>query len=349
MNLFAQTTAIALIAAPVLADTPGHRAFSVPAAHRDGDLDAALFYPAAEGPISRIGDNIIFHGRDIRADAPATGSDLPLVVVSHGSGGNMLGLTWLGAGLAEAGAIVLMMNHPGSTSRDSYPTQTAYLDRRTDDLSAALDAVLADPEWAGRIDTDRISVLGFSLGGGTALQMGGARFESQRYRAFCETYAEQATGCDWMQSDGFNLMDWPASAEADLRDDRISRVMAFDPAFGFSWDPDSLAASDAPTLLVNLGPTGFGSEWFGVGVGPDAADLPAIMPDTTYAVIDDSWHFSFLPECRFYAPLLIWWEGEDPICSDPWGSDRGRVHQRIVSMASDFIGLDPAIGPQSGS
>jgi len=326
-----------LIAAQAMADAPGYRDLSVPAAHRSAALQAALYFPAEGGDISRIGDNVIFHGRDVRRDAPIAGQDLPLIVVSHGSGGNMLGLAWLGAGLAEEGAMVLLVNHPGTTSGDSSPTQTAFLDRRAHDVTAALDAVLADPDLAARIDPARIAVLGFSLGGGAALQLGGARFERQRYREFCATYAAQATGCDWMQSDGFDLNAWPASAEADLRDPRISQVIAVDPAFGFSWDPASLAEMDTPTLLINMGETGFGSAWMGVGVGPDAANLPAQIPQATYQVIEDAWHFSFLPECRFYAPVLVWWEGEDAICSDPWGSDRSAVHEDVLGLVTEFI------------
>ncbi|MEZ5752259.1 MAG: hypothetical protein R3D60_09940 [Paracoccaceae bacterium] len=337
---------LALIAAPAFADTPGFREFTLAAAHRPAPLSAAVYYPAgAGGEAVREGDNIIFSGVDVRRDAPAAGTGLPLILVSHGSGGNYHGLAWLGAGLAE-GAIVAMVNHPGSTSRDSTPTQTAFLDRRAHDISALLDAVLADPQLAGRIDPDRIAVLGFSLGGGTALQLAGARFDRAAYRQFCATYTDEATGCDWMQSDGFDLTQWPASAEDDLRDPRISSLIAIDPAFGHSWRPESLAAMNLPALLINLGETGPGTEWFGVGVGPDSANLPGQMPDARYRVVPDAWHFSMLPECRFFAPLLTWWEGEDPICSDAWGWDRAGTHATVIGMVSDFVDGDARlIGP----
>lgn len=145
-----------------------------------------------------------------------------------------------------------------------------------------------------------------------------------------------------MQSDGFDLNDWPASAEDDLRDPRIDSVIAIDPAFSLSWRPESLAAMAMPAMLINLGETGPGTDWFGV----NAATLSAQMPDAGYQVLPDAWHFSMLPECHFYAPLLTWWEGEDPICSDAWGWDRAETHTAVIGLVQAFIGGDARlIGP----
>lgn len=325
---------------PILADTPGMTEFPLVADHRAVPLQTTLYFAAEEGGTpEHYGGNIIFQGRDLRRDAPPEHRRAPLIVVSHGSGGSTRGLAWLGAGLAERGAIVLMLNHPGSTSGDSIPSQTVFLDRRAQDLTAALDHILADPAWSDRIDPARISALGFSLGGATVLQLAGARFDRARYQAFCIRYGAWATACDWMQSDGLSLDAWPESAEADVRDRRVSRVLAIDPAFGHAWQAQSLPDVEVPVQLINLGDTSLESGWFGVGVGPDTSDLVGRLPDARYDVIADAWHFSFLAECTFFAPLLVWIMGEDPICSDPWGSNRGRVHDVVIDLAAGFLGL----------
>ena len=70
---------------------------------------------------------------------------------------------WLSSRLAARGAIVLAVNHPGTTSGDSSPRRTTRLAPRAADLGAALEAVLGDPQFAPHIDRERISAVGFSL------------------------------------------------------------------------------------------------------------------------------------------------------------------------------------------
>ena len=334
----------ASLSMPAMAQDVGARRFLVQAEHRDQAVEAIVWYPfTGVGQADRLGDNAIFFGRDAVIDAPLPDTSLPTVILSHGSGGNMLGLAWLAQGLAAQGALVVGLNHPGSTSGDSVPSRSVHLDLRALDASAVLDHVLADPALAAVVDAERIAALGFSMGGGTVMQLAGARFSAQGFRDFCATYDRLATGCAWMQSDGFDLNDWPASAERDLRDARISRAMVVDPAFGFAWAPGSVESIDIPMALINLGDTSLTSDWMGVGAGPDSSGLVGRIRDASYHVIPDAMHFSFLPECRFYAPLLVWLEGEDPVCSDPWGSDRGAVHAEIVDRAARFMGLGPGV------
>lgn len=330
--------ALSLLTQTALAQTPGHERLTLPAPHRGGDLQAALWFPATGGTQGVIGENILFHGAPALADATPTPGPHPLILVSHGSGGNLTGLSWLASGLAGQGAMVLLVNHPGSTSGDSTPQGSVPLDLRARDLSAALDHALADPATAALLDPDRIAVLGFSMGGGTALQLAGARFDRAAYRAYCDRLGEAARDCVWLSS-GVDLSALPAGIEADLRDPRISAVIGVDPAYGHAFTPASLAAMDLPALLISLGDTGPGSGWEAVDVGPGGADLPAMMPDARLHRIENAWHFSFLAECGRLGPLLIWWEGEEPICDNPRGSDRGAVHAEVLAQVGAFLSL----------
>src|SRR5204862_492150 len=51
-------------------------------------------------------------------DCPITGDKLPLVVISHGRGGNFIGHHDTAETLADAGFIVAAINHPGNTHFD---------------------------------------------------------------------------------------------------------------------------------------------------------------------------------------------------------------------------------------
>lgn len=343
MIRLALALALSGLATLASAQTPGYQRLEVAARHRGGVIPGALWYPAAgSGERVTIGENILFHGVQALSNPSLAAGAHPLVLVSHGSGGNMTGLSWLAAGLARQGALVLMVNHPGSTSGESTPAGSVPLDLRARDLSAALDQVLGDPALAGAIDPARIAVLGFSMGGGTALQLAGARFDRAAYGAYCDRLGEVAQDCRWLRSGGIDPAHLPVRMEASLRDPRISAVIGVDPAFGFAFTPDSLAAIEMPALLINLGDTRPGSGWEAVAVGPAGADLPGQMPNARHMTIPEAWHFSFLAECGWIGPLLIWWEGEEPICSDPAGSDRLEVHGQVLAQVGDFLGLSAA-------
>lgn len=166
---------LAMLALPhagtVAADMlPGYDRFDLKTDHRARPVAASIWYPAAN-PTYRapIGDGPIFDPIFAFIGPAIAKGEHPLVLLSHGSGGNADSLGWLTSGLVANGAIVLAVNHPGSTSGDSSPRRSVDLDARANDLSAALDMILADPAFAPLIDLDRISVVGFSLGGATAL------------------------------------------------------------------------------------------------------------------------------------------------------------------------------------
>lgn len=278
----------------------------------------------------------MFRGQPVRLGAPLPEGRHPLVLLSHGSGGNMDGLGWLAAGLAGAGALVVGVNHPGSTSGDSSPQGSARLDRRAADLSAALDAALAG--FGDRIDPDRIAALGFSMGGGTVLMAAGARFDPARYAAFCARRPEPID-CAFFRRGGVDPAALPPQVAADLRDPRLSAVIAVDPAQGAALDRATLAALDLPVLLLNLGRFGPDSPFAAVDAGPAGADLVGAIPGARHAVIEGAAHFSFLDLCTPQAEAILADAGEDPICTDPEGSPRARVHAEVLEHVTRFLAL----------
>lgn len=169
------------IALPAAADMlPGYDRFDLAADHRARPVAASIWYPAANRTYrAPVGDGPIFDPTFAFIGPAIAEGEHPLVLLSHGSGGNADALGWLATGLVARGAIVLAVNHPGSTSGDSSPRRSVDLGARAKDLSAALDMILADPAFAPFIDEDRIGVVGFSLGGATALGLAGLRFQGE--------------------------------------------------------------------------------------------------------------------------------------------------------------------------
>lgn len=76
----------------------------------------------------------------------------PMVILSHGAGGNAGQFGWITAALADAGFVAVLPNRPGTT---------------TGNVSAVLGEITGNPtEYPFiDIDIDRIGILGFSAGG----------------------------------------------------------------------------------------------------------------------------------------------------------------------------------------
>ncbi|WP_425073986.1 alpha/beta hydrolase family protein [Sagittula sp. S175] len=325
-------------AAPVLAQgLPGYDRMEVASPHRAWKVQASVWYPAGTRTyVGNVGDNPIFHGERVLMGPKVAGGKHPLVLFSHGSGGNMDNMGWLLSGLAQRGAMVLAVNHPGSTSGDSSPRRSMELGARAQDLSAALDVLLAEPAFADHVDLDRVTSLGFSLGGATALNLGGVRFDATRYAPYCAQDAARAD-CAFFDKGGVDFARLPEGFSADGRDGRVTAVAAIDPGFTWVATEDSMAAMDLPVMLVNLGED---ARLGASDVGPGGSGFAARLARVDYREFAPASHFTALPECQEDAAALLEEEGEDPICDDPLGADRAVVHAQVIEALAAFLGLE---------
>lgn len=326
--VFAGTAAAAPIA--------GYDRFEITAPNRSGPVAASIWYPVGT-PTYRglIGDNAVFEGTSAYVGAAMQEGRHPLVLLSHGSGGNMDGLGWLSSRLALKGAIVLAVNHPGSTSGDSSPRRSVRLSERAGDLKAALDHVLADPEIASRIDPARIATLGFSLGGATALNLAGAQTDKGLYKAYCERFPD-AADCVFFKKGGVDTGNMPDAFTGDMRDPRVSAAIAVDPGMTYAMTAESVSAMNMPVLLVNLGGDDL---WAAIDVGAKGSGLATRLPKADYARFAPANHFTFLATCKADGRRLLEEEKDDPVCDDPQGANRAAIHEAVAERIEAFLGL----------
>lgn len=149
----------------------------------DGKTSAVLFYPTDAAAQARmLGPfpvNVAF-GR-----APTPGKH-PLLIVSHGTGGNELGHSWLAERMARQGWVVLAIRHLGDNYQDRSLIGTpVFFTARPRQVTRALDELLADPRWGAVVDRDRIAAFGHSAGGHTVLALAGGRPDRAQVLAHC--------------------------------------------------------------------------------------------------------------------------------------------------------------------
>lgn len=320
----------------------GTRQISVASPQRGENLSVTVWYPAeAGGKPVLIGGDKVFKGTLASADAPPAKGSFPLIVFSHGSGGRIEGMNWIATKLAEAGFVVAGPNHPGTTSGYSTPADTPKLWERTQDLSNVITALTSDQQWKNGIDSDRIGVLGFSLGGAAAMEISGARASLDAYVRYCEDYPTMAD-CIWFAGGRAYVNNAPVRVDkVDLRqvdkvrfdqsnlDRRIKSAVLVDPALALVYDQQSLKDIAIPMAFINLGRPE------AVPIAVAAEKLAELTQNGTLNHVVDSNHYSFLPECREGAVEFLKSVGEvDPICQDDVRS-RADIHAELQALITD--------------
>jgi predicted dienelactone hydrolase len=328
------------MATPLLAADPvGVTRISVVSQDYPRPLAVTVWYPAAAAGAARpTAQDRIFEIPPATQDAPIRAGRFPLILLSHGSGSRVEGMGWIAAELAQAGFIVAGPNHPGTTSGDSTPAATPKIWERTSDLSATITALSTAPQWRGSVDTAHIGALGFSLGGSTVLELAGARPDLSAYIRYCQDQPDMMD-CRWFAGgrgyaggeqvtvEPFDLSTVDKSRfEQSNRDARITAVVAVDPGLATVIKPESLKEVTTPLTLINLGSPGQ------VPIAVLSDRLATQIAGATYAQVDGSTHFSFLPVCKAGASDFLKSVGEeDPICEETQ-RPRAEIHAELASM-----------------
>mgnify|MGYP000082251178 CR=1 FL=1 len=318
-------------------EMPGYTPFTFNAPHHGRDVLGALYYPAAAGGRAfKMAENGVFIGVDVVEEAPIRDGEFPIVLLSHGMGGNIRSLTWLAAELADRGAIVIAVNHPNTTWGDFDIVKGMDHWTRAQDLSVALDAALETPLLQGHVDMSRVMAAGFSFGGWTALSLGGMTGNHAGYLNHCEVYKDASSHCSDLLDAGAGLASVSAEQwNASYADARVTHVFALEP--GLVW---GLEASNTEDLVdtVSMLSLGNGADRL-LATDYDASGLAAMLPDVKMENISPATHFTGLPLCKPMGVAILVEEDDDPVCTDPEGADRAVIHTQIIDRIAEDLGL----------
>ncbi len=320
-------------------DVVGMTELSIPASHHGRNIKMSVIYPAEGGTQMLLGDNPVFFGTAVREQAQVLPGKHPLILLSHGWGGNYTRMGWLSAGLAAKGAVVVAVNHPNSTTGDIQYQSALNHWTRVQDLTTALDYVLKDPGLAATIDPTRIYALGYSYGGWTALSMAGLKGRREGFAQYCQAAGDGSDFCRELKKAGVEISSIDGvKYEASYKDQRIAAVAAIDPGLTWGLKASDVTGLDVPVLLIGLGEGKDRLE--ATNTSASGSNFEALFPAAKVEHIAPAIHFTALGLCKPAGAALLLAEKDDPVCTDPAGTNRNAVLGKIIELLAQHFKLN---------
>ncbi|MGW7365451.1 alpha/beta hydrolase family protein [Streptomyces sp. NPDC054841] len=284
----------------------------------------------------------------VRVSAPVTGSDLPVILLSHGQGysnnlSSLNGYAPLANFWAAHGFVVIQPTHLSSTTLNldpGTPGAPLYWRSRAEDMKRVLDQLdvieAAVPQLLGRLDHTKVAVAGHSMGGHTASLLLGARLTDPddgtavnlaepRIKAGVLLAAPGRGGDaltefvaeNWpfFLTTDFSEMTTPALVVAGDKDDSAHLTVR-----GPDWHADPYFLSPGPKSLLTL----FDAEHGLGGVsGYDVAETTDESPERVSAVQRLTWAYL---RTELYPGDSAWQEACDALTAGP--DSLGRVESK---------------------
>ena len=265
--------------------------------------------------------------QEVALNAPVAGQGLPLILISHGTGGSLSSHVDTANALARAGFVVVAVTHIGDNAQDrSYAGNRIDLIDRPRQIKAALDWVLSS--WPGRLNLNprRVGIFGFSLGGFTSLVLIGGTPEIGRMAQLCES-KPGAPECAYIKTAHGDQLNPTTEAPLWIHDGRIKAAVIAAPAAAYLFGPGDLREVSVPIQLWRVENDSQAPDaWNGAVL----RDNLKVHPDSH--LVQGADHFVFLAPCSDALAAAA-----PQICQDPAGFDRAAFHRTFNRSVADFF------------
>lgn len=233
--------------ASAVVENMGVRTFNFEDASRKRPVVVELWYPTLKsGPFDEpeSSDVVWIHPKAVR-NVPFADmrKKYPLIILSHGHGGDRRNLSWLAEQLVQNGYIVASVEHHGSSWRSYNSLLSLRFWERPRDISFALHQLLKEPSLKNQIDPNRIGFVGYSLGGMTGLLLAGAKAQNVK-----EVIIQQQSKLKEIDSAMVEQVDFK-EAETSFAEPRIKSMVLLSPA-AFIFPASSFKDVKIPIGLV---------------------------------------------------------------------------------------------------
>ncbi|WP_207907504.1 alpha/beta hydrolase family protein [Celerinatantimonas diazotrophica] len=294
-------------------------------------IKAKLLYPTAAQKTKQLfADNPAFKGFKAIKNAPLQGKNLPLYILVHGTSGNWKNLSWLGNDLVQSGAFVISADYPGYTTGQATPDKVLRMWEQPRDVSFLIDQVLSG-KYAQFINKHNITVIGYSLGGYSALALSGARLDINRYQSYCSQ--NQDASCRYFKKafKGLSTQD-QKMISSNYSDPRVTRTIAITPGFVPAIVPSSFNQLHGHPLVI--------AAQLDRHVPPKLQLKPYLTQNIQqihYAEIKGASHFSFMQICKPQAISILAQENAAFVCQEAGPVSRSSIHRKVISIIKKYI------------
>ncbi len=278
------------------------------------DIPVLIWYPTDSPPRLILMGN---SAAELASNGRLKGQGLPMVILSHGTGGSGLSHVDTAFALAEAGFVVVAPTHPGDNFRDDSAVGTPrWLMDRSRQVRRVSDYMLATWPRHGQLDQDRVGMFGFSAGATTTLISIGGEPDMALLASHCVAHPEFV--CQLTKAGGAlpKAGDW-------THEPRIRAAVVAAPGFGFLFAPEGLSRVSAPVQLW------LGSRDDRVPFATNAGVVRGLLPVAPeFHSVSGAGHFGFLTPCTLGPPM---------ICKDPPGFDRAAFQKDFNRQVVAFF------------
>jgi predicted dienelactone hydrolase len=310
----------------------GERTLHYKDTYRNRPLTTEVWYPTNDKLSPADEQASPFLRMNTVRNGSIAGSNLPLIMISHGSGGDRLSLEWLAQFLAGHGYVVAAVDHWGNTYDHKIPIEFIKAWERPLDISFVITQLLSDPVFKQVIDARKIGAVGFSFGGATMIELAGGMVNYPAVLQYYRTTGRKEVEVPELPGLVALLSDSAFVAQTRhvpvVKDSRIKAFIAISPSMGTGFSNKAQFKEVHGAVLI-------------IGSHADVMDPVKLNARNYHQLIAGSEYHEFPGKTGHFVMLA---EANDKIkkevptvFTDDPTVNRHQVHLTVDSLALDFF------------
>lgn len=300
---------------------------------RKRPVKTEIWYPTMDTTQFNVTSEYPFKLPPTSKDASIVQKRFPLILLSHGTGGNRISQMWLACEIASTGYIVAAVNHFGNTLDNKIPEYFVKVWHRPLDISFVIDNLLTHSTFSPRIDTAKIGMAGFSLGGYTTIALAGGIIDYKMLKEYSGT-AEGKNEFNVPElGDVSKLITTEIIEEGNgafryLKDERISAFVAMAPAIGQGFQDESqFSFVNSPVLIIGA------ENDKRAPVNTNAKHYKNLIKSSEYIELEGkAGHYIFMNEAKTGLK-----RSAPSIFKDDEAVNRRGIHNKVAKIVIDFF------------